>query len=116
MNQGVFRKRLLRRYNQCCLCGVCDTRLMKASHIKPWSVSSSSERIDVDNGLLLCPNHDSLFDGGLISFDEEGNILISDSLLENNRIFLNVREDMKIEVRDGNKKYLKYHRESIFQK
>lgn len=66
------------------------------------------------NGLLLCPNHDKAFDRGYISFDDNGLIIISDVLDDTNRVFLNLRQDMSIKLTDGNREYLKYHRENIF--
>ena len=114
INQGMFREQLLKRYDKCCLCGVNATDLLTASHIKPWSESNNNERLDPDNGFLLCPNHDKLFDRGYISFDDEGQIIISKELNETNRIFLNIRYDMKISLTTGNRKYLKFHRNSVF--
>ena len=52
--------------------------LLVASHIKPWSISDANEKLDIHNGLLMCPNHDKLFDRGYISFDDTGRILISE--------------------------------------
>ena len=114
VNQGEFRNRLLQRYSKCCLCGVDNPELLVASHIKPWAESEPEEKLDVDNGFLMCPNHDRLFDKGWISFDEEGKIEISDQLTKENQIFTNVSTDMRIDLTDGNKKYLKYHRENVF--
>ena len=114
INQDKFRERLCKRYGKCCLCGVQNKSMLIASHIKPWSVSEPSERLDIDNGFLLCPNHDKLFDGGWISFDSEGQIIISKQLEEVDCIFLNVRPDMSVPIRDGNRKYLAYHRTHIF--
>ena len=116
INHSFFRDRLLNRYNHCCLCGVSNQALLVASHIKPWSVSDNNEKVDVNNGLLLCPNHDKLFDSGLISFSEAGEILISEELDEINRIFMNVRLGMRIEVINENKKYLIYHQNKIYRK
>lgn len=117
VNQGIFRDVLVKRYGEkCCLCGVTGKSFLVASHIKPWSDSSPEERTDVNNGLLLCPNHDKLFDGGWVSFDAEGIIMISEKLENDNRIFLNVNNQMHIELTEGNKKYLKYHREKVLQK
>ena len=113
INQGVFRERLLQKYDKCCLCGVSEPSLLIASHIKPWKVSDGDERVDDDNGLLMCPAHDKLFDKGWISFDDDGVIIISDRLNETDRVFMNVRPDMKITIRDGSKQYIKYHRENI---
>ena len=77
VNQGVFRDQLIRKYHKCCLCGVDSPDLLIASHIKPWAVSEPEEKLSLDNGLLLCPNHDKVFDQGFISFDDKGEILIS---------------------------------------
>lgn len=110
INQGIFKERLLHRYNHCCLCKVSEHDFLIASHIKPWKDSDENERLDVDNGFLFCPNHDKAFDKGYISFDNEGNILISEELNEVNKRFLNIYEDMKIELTDENKQYLQYHR------
>lgn len=114
VNQSVFRERLLNKYNTCCLCKVENTALLKASHIKPWAASSSSEKLDVENGLLLCPNHDALFDGGFISFSNEGNIIISKRLSKMDCTFTNIDPSMKISLSDENKKYLEYHRKNVF--
>lgn len=111
INQGEFRKRLLKKYSKCCLCNVNNPALLIASHIKPWSQSEPEEKLDEDNGFLMCPNHDQLFDKGWISFDDEGKIIISDQLDDVNRIYTNVNEDMKIQLTEGNKKYLNFHRE-----
>ncbi len=110
VNQGVFRERLIRKYKKCCLCGADNLDLLIASHIKPWSDSNPKERIDVNNGLLLCPNHDRLFDKGYISFDHNGEILISSLLSEINRIYMNVDSEMSIDMSTETKEYMKYHR------
>ena len=89
---------------------------MIASHIKPWSESEDDEKLDPDNGLLLCPNHDKAFDGAYITFDDDGKIIISDELSEENRVFLNIREGMHIDMNEGRRKYIKYHREELFNK
>lgn len=116
VNQGVFRDKLLKKYSKCCLCGVSDISLLTASHIKPWAESDSNEKLYVENGLLFCPNHDKLFDGGWISFDDNGTIMISNSLRQNDKIFMNVRKDMKIVLSEKNKRYMEYHRENIYKK
>ena len=114
VNQSVFRKRLLNRYSHCCLCNVSDEGLLNASHIKPWSKSLPEERVDVNNGFLFCPNHDRLFDKGYISFDDNGNIMISKRLSDMDKVFMNVNENMRIDITEGNKTYLSYHR-NIFE-
>ena len=116
VNQGVFRDRLLSRYEHCCMCNVRNKSLLMASHIKPWSESSPEEKIDPDNGFLLCPNHDRLFDKGWITFEDNGKIVISDELEQVDRMFMNVSDNMKISLRKENKKYLEYHRKNVFHR
>ena len=116
VNQGEFRNRLLKKYGKCCLCGVSNPTLLRAGHIKPWCVSEPDEKLDENNGLLLCPNHDLLFDSGLISFEDTGAIMISDELKSIDRILMNIHEDMKIKgISEKQSEYLAYHRENVYQ-
>lgn len=115
VNQSAFRKLLMRRYTHCCLCDVDDESLLVASHIKPWAKSNHAEKVDVNNGLLLCPNHDKLFDRGYISFDNGGHIVISDELSENSAISMNIKNDMQIELSNDNIKYMEYHRNNVLK-
>ncbi len=114
-NQGEFRKRLLRRYSGCILCGIKSQNILIASHIKPWSDCEPNEKLDVDNGFLLCPNHDKLFDSGLITFDDDGHIIISDSINVRDQVLLNIQKNQSISLSEGNIKYLRYHRQNVFQ-
>lgn len=115
VNQGIFRDRLLQRFNSCCLCGASNQNLLIASHIKPWNICAPEEKLDSDNGFLMCPNHDRLFDQGWITFADDGKIIIADRLSKNDRIALNVRDNMNILLTDKNKKYLQYHRKVVFK-
>ena len=115
VNQTAFRDGLLKKYRTCCLCGISNPDLLVASHIKPWRACGPEEKLDINNGLLLCANHDKLFDGGYISFSDEGNIIISSSLSDNDRIFTNVRKEMRIQVNDKMKEYLSYHKNNEFR-
>ena len=116
VNQGIFRDLLLKRYNRCCLCGMENHTLLIASHIKPWTESEPKEKLDVNNGFLMCPNHDKLFDKGYITFDDDGKIIISGRLKEKDWVFLNVDRRMHIELTKSNKKYLRFHRENVFNR
>ena len=116
VNQGVFRENLLKKYDRCCLCGIKNKGLLMASHIRPWSDSTPEQKLDYNNGLLLCPNHDKLFDKGYITFDDAGNIQISESLSVRDRHLLNISPDMSITITDNMKEYIKYHRDRVFRK
>lgn len=78
--QRLFRERLIGVEKGCRLTGIEDLRFLRASHIKPWADSTHSERVDGENGLLLAPHADLLFDRGWISFSSNGRLLISNSL------------------------------------
>lgn len=109
IGHSTFKEKLLRRECKCAICGVTNKSFLIASHIKPWSKSNNAERLDVNNGLLLCPNHDALFDKGYISFDQEGNLVISSQLDETSKNFMNINSSSKIEMSEEMKKYMKYH-------
>lgn len=115
IGQSIFKKNLLKNEEKCKLCGVFDKRFLIASHIKPWSQSNHRERLDVNNGLLLCPNHDALFDKGFISFGDDGRILISNSLDETLKIFLNIHDKLQTQMNEMQRQYMKWHREIEFQ-
>jgi len=77
VNQGRFRKILLRHWGStCCVSGLNDERLLIASHILPWSMSTANQKGDPFNGLLLSVTWDALFDKGLISFDNDGKAIL----------------------------------------
>lgn len=88
--------------------------LLIASHIKPWSKSTPDEKLNPFNGFLLCPNHDSLFDKHLISFKDNGEIILSKRLSEKEQELLNINKDIVINIEEENKKFLKEHRDVFY--
>ncbi|HBV23516.1 MAG TPA: hypothetical protein DEB42_07020 [Jeotgalicoccus sp.] len=115
LKQGYFKDRLLTKYNSCCLCGCDISSLLVASHIKPWSKSNSIERLDINNGLLLCAAHDALFDKGIITFNSDGKIHVSNSINSFNREILNLNTEFEIEINKKMVEYLDYHQKYIFK-
>ena len=77
IGQHKYRKDLIELWEKCSVSKCKMTDILIASHIKPWNESSNEEKLDPYNGLLLLPNYDTLFDKHLISFDEDGRIIIS---------------------------------------
>ena len=63
---------------------------------------------------MFCPNHDKLFDRGYITFDDNGQIIVSEKLDKLNSLFMNITPEMTIELTTGNKKYLMYHRKNVY--
>lgn len=123
--QQFFRQTILNSYGiRCCISGINVPSLLVASHIKPWSLFPS-ERLNPRNGLCLSTLHDAAFDAGLISLDENLNVILSKNLrryfpqpaLEQNfapHEGKTIRLPEKLAEPDLN--LLDYHRNQIFQK
>lgn len=79
-------------------------------------VMGGAQRLSESNGLLLCANHDKLFDQGYISFDCDGKMLISGEIPSDMQHFMNISANSRIELTDGMKPFMKYHREKVFKK
>jgi len=76
--QGKFRANVAALEPACRLTGITNPSLLIASHIKPWRLcASSQERLDGWNGLMLTPDADHLFDRGFVSFGDDGKVLVS---------------------------------------
>ncbi|MBI3219259.1 MAG: HNH endonuclease [Bacteroidetes bacterium] len=81
VGQGAYRKSIINRWeNQCAVTGFTDSRILIASHIHPWKDATNEERLDVSNGILLSPTYDALFDRHLITFDNNGKIVLGESV------------------------------------
>nr|WP_263327101.1 HNH endonuclease [Neobacillus sp. Marseille-Q6967] len=113
--QNRFKRTLLKRSNNCALCEIEEPFLI-ASHIKPWNKCTDAERLNSNNGLLLCPNHDMLFDRGYITFDEHGLIKISSKLPEIIKLKMGIKEDTTIFINLQMKEYMKWHSQYQFKK
>ena len=116
--QGKYRELVLLREPRCRITLVDKPEHLIASHIKPWRSASNEERLDPENGFMLTPTIDHLFDKGFISFENDGSILLAEVADE--------KSLMKMGVIEGNapknigelsmpqKEYLNWHRGSIF--
>lgn len=117
IGQGKFRELLINYWKVCAVTGCSNKSLLTASHIKPWRECSIEEAIDEYNGILLSPTIDSAFDLGLISFKDNGQILISKSLSKSDAESLGINSELRIpKITDKHKEYLAYHRNYIFEK
>jgi hypothetical protein len=110
VGQGIFRKKLLTRSNKCELCGFDYIKLLIASHCKPWRMCDKFDKLNINNGLLLCPDHDSLFDKGLISFNDDGSIILSDILNSKQYNLLNIKGNEKLKLNDKQVEFIEWHR------
>lgn len=123
--QQFFRQTVLNAYGvRCCISGINVPRLLVASHIKPWR-DFPNERLDPRNGLCLSSLHDAAFDAGLITLDEELNVVLSRRLksylpqpsLEQNFLPFEgepIRLPEKLAEPDAG--FLDYHRKEVFKR
>lgn len=119
IGQGLFKARLLKKYDsRCIVTGVTTRKLLIASHVRPWAVSSNEDRLSEENGLLLSPTFDKLFDCGLITFSNTGNMFVSSHLDETDKAKLHISTDVVYDLKLSSKlkEHLDYHRDKIFVK
>jgi hypothetical protein len=114
--QGLFKQRVMQIERACRITGVTREEHLRASHCKPWRDATNDERLDGENGLLLTPNADHLFDRGFIGFEDNGDVLISpvahaDSLT---RMGLNSSRVINVgRFSEGQRRYLEFHRDNV---
>ena len=111
LGQGQFRDKLLQRWGNACAATGCTVReILRASHIQSWSDSTNAERLNPANGLLLVAHLDALFDKHLISFNDDGSMLIAPSIDDRNRRVLRIPQSLRKSLRDREKRFLAKHR------
>lgn len=116
LGQQKFRKYLTPLWDhKCALCSIDLPELLRASHSKPWKDSTNEERLDPYNGVLLCCNHDAMYDKGLIAFDGQGRLHISSLIIEADYVKYNIIPKMKIARHEENKHYFKWHKRNVFK-
>jgi predicted restriction endonuclease len=84
-------------------------------HIVPWRDANESERLEIGNAILLSPLYDALFDRHLISFEDDGKIILSSQLTNRDDLVTSLRIDRAatIAVTEDMKPYLQRHREKL---
>lgn len=115
VGQGAFRNALMNRWEgRCAVTGLSCNELLRASHVKSWADSSNRERLDPENGLLLAAHVDALFDKGLITFGDDGKMLISPRLDREDVSVMNLPVSLRHTPSPALTKYLQIHRADYF--
>src|SRR5690606_19837400 len=112
VGQGAYRKRIIHRWEyKCAVTGFDKLNVLIASHILPWASADDNQRLDVHNGILLSPTYDALFDRHLITFENTGKIILSDSIepIAFNKIGVSGQEKIQ-NLSSYNFEYLNKHR------
>lgn len=117
IGQGLFRKRVIVLDGACRVTGVTDTRVLVASHIKPWREADNADRLNGNNGILLSPHVDALFDDELLSFEDDGHILVHPSLSPDVLYRWSIDPTRRLEpFREEQRHFLARHRDLFAQK
>jgi hypothetical protein len=117
--QGLFKQRVMRIERACRVTGVVREEHLRASHCKPWRDATNEERLDGENGLLLTPSVDHLFDRGFIGFDGDGALIVSPVAHRESlqRMGIDPQRSMNVGAfSSGQKRYLEFHRDNVLLK
>ncbi|MBD7943674.1 HNH endonuclease [Psychrobacillus sp. FSL K6-2684] len=101
--------------NQCAICNIDSPELLHPCPSKPWKDSTEEERLDPYNGILLCYNHEALYEKGYIAFDGQGKIHISARIEERDYDKYRIHSKMRINRKEENKKYFKWHKKNVLK-
>ena len=116
VGQNKFRDAMMDYWGgACAVTGVAIPEVLRASHAKPWAECvTDAERLDVFNGFLLSANLDALFDRFLISFDDQGVLVIAPALAGIDLQPLGISPGMKLRwVNALHQPYLAMHRSRL---
>ncbi len=116
VGQGLFKERVAKIERKCRITGVENTVHLVASHCKPWRDSTNEERLNGENGLLLTPSIDHLFDRGFIGFEDNGSLIISPVAHRPSlqRMGIDVSQAISVGAfTSGQKQFLDFHRNSV---
>jgi hypothetical protein len=114
--QGLFKLRVMEIERRCRITGVENPTHLVASHTKPWRDSNNDERLDGENGLLLTPSIDHLFDRGFISFEDKGQLIISPVAHTRSLNRMGVETERIVNVgpfSEGQRHFLDYYRNAV---
>ena len=114
--QGLFKERVGKIEAKCRITGVENPVHLVASHCKPWRDSTNEERLNGENGLLLTPSIDHLFDRGFIGFENNGALIISPVAHRPSLQRMGIETTKAVNVgafTSGQKQFLDFHRNAV---
>ena len=117
--QGRFRQEVALVEKRCRITGVENPIHLVASHCKPWRDSSNEERLNGENGLLLTPTIDHLFDRGFIGFEDSGRLIVSPAAHGPSLRRMGIETNAPVNVgafSSGQRQFLDFHRTFVLLK
>ena len=119
VGQGLFKDRVMQIEEHCRVTKVTNPVHLIASHCKPWRDSDNEERLNGENGLLLTPSIDHLFDRGFIGFEGDGRLIISPVAHKPSLVKMGIEVSGEVNVGQftaGQRHFLEYHRDLVLLK
>jgi putative restriction endonuclease len=116
IGQGLFKDRVKKIETRCRITQVDNPAHLIASHCKPWRDANNEERLNGENGLLLTPSIDHLFDRGFIGFENNGELIISPVAHRRSLQRMGIETERRMNVGSftlGQKAFLEFHREAV---
>lgn len=116
--QGVFHNNVREVERACRVTRVDRPEHLVASHIQPWRHSDNEARLAGENGLMLTPTVDHLFDKGFISFEGGGRLIVSPVADRASLVKMGIDPSANINVgsfSQEQRRFLEFHREVIFK-
>ena len=117
VGQGRFRGLIYARERACRVTRVDRPEHLVASHIRPWRHGDNEQRLDPENGLMLTPNVDHLFDRGFITFAADGRLVYSPAADEGSLLRMGFDPERRVDVGGfwrGQREHLEFHRDEVF--
>jgi hypothetical protein len=120
VGQDLYRKALLEYWGgACAVTGLDLPAALRASHAKPWAdCATDEERLDAFNGFLLASHLDALFDAGLMTFEDTGEVRFSSRVTPDHLEALGITAAATLKlrwIRPSHLPYLAWHRAEIFK-
>ena len=100
----------------CRITGVNREEHLRASHCKPWRDATNEERLDGENGLLLTPSIDHLFDRGFIAFEGNGQVIVSPVAHRDSLLRMGIKPERPPKVgtfSTGQRRFLEFHCDNV---
>ncbi|MBZ1351202.1 HNH endonuclease [Alcaligenaceae bacterium LF4-65] len=116
IGQGLFKDRVKKIETHCRITKVDNPTHLIASHCKPWRDATNEERLNGENGLLLTPTIDHLFDRGFIGFENNGELIISPVAHRPSLERMGIETSKTVNVgtfSEGQRRFLEFHRDLV---
>jgi hypothetical protein len=110
-----WKKKCVEKYwhGECAVTGVRVSAILQTAHIRPASMGGETDALA--NSLLLAPHIHALFDQGLLTFKDSGQIVFSHHLTLRDRQLMALPKQLRRPPTEPEMEFIRYHRENVFR-